>query len=1160
MADDQTTAPAIPSGFEKISIPEGFEPATPPAQPSPAIAPQRVPFPDEHDNDVSAEVQSQASARAEAYAAARAKAEQGTSFGAISTVVKQAFNFDEPLGMSDETRKSLSDAGLLNDYTKGDTSLLKDFNEIVLGGAAVMGDAAMRAVNAPLVLAHGLPGITPGTGEERAYNAQQFANDLPVVLAGLTEGRMQLPELGALPKLPPSMRQGVVVEPKPWQAEIAPAEETNPGSIGQPLEKPPVTNLPAPGSKEEPAGTLPATASDPIKHENPILDGSGNLNLDYITADKPVKDIMAQTAQAYADRFGTVQSHAETEESARSAFEDGLKDVTNGIPDVVADYMRGGRINTDDVWIGRQVNMQIAVQIGKLTRIANASGLPEDVTAAREMAERLVGLTDPARHEMAATAGRITNSFQIPIVDAETGMTDEAATKLASQKNVDDIMRIAGTLDTPQAVAKFVGDTQKPSWAEMGLYYVFNNWLSGPLTHAAYATSWAIETALRIGIDTPLAAGISKIQEKMGKTMEPDEANALRIERDSIADRLAEADSSQGRKLTAAESQKMESRLKEIHDRFNTATPIADHEFAARLIGMGEGALDTIRAGWKALKTADVQMLPGEMKKAEMAAKEAESAALQAGKTAEQAKKAGQRAYNENSISFGNPIADRGKWMQDNAKTKKGKAAGEMVERAGLVQGVPMRVISALHTMQRFSAYAESANAYAYRMAAQEGLAGGKLGETWAAMRDKKTELAQRMAVIKNNLSPEAMEKIKSEADHSALMERSGQFGRNFQTMANTNNWSRAAVPFSKVVTNLTAQKMLEKTPLGILSEVNRGKLLGAEGNAEQATAIARMARGTALLTGGAYLAAKGTSYGFGSDDKNERAFRKRMGEQPYSVDIGDINIPHRFFGTNGGSLSLGADIHDVNQWLSDNDKTWQDWTTVMGATIHYIGMDTLNENAVRGPEEMMNAIDNRENAAKYYVPNLIASAMVPFSSFQSQISHRYIDPIMRQTTGDDTADTIWQTIKDRSIISPTMQYAPSRSLIPQVDILGQPMLYHEDHTAAMNNPILSEMDRLGIFPSKMPMKLGHVELDEGQYYDLTVTAGRQLNQDLSLKINNPNWVKLSNQKQATQILTAVKVACAKARATVISLYPQIVKDNADDIQDLLHQYDDADR
>jgi len=138
----------------------------------------------------------------------------------------------------------------------------------------------------------------------------------------------------------------------------------------------------------------------------------------------------------------------------------------------------------------------------------------------------------------------------------------------------------------------------------------------------------------------------------------------------------------------------------------------------------------------------------------------------------------------------------------------------------------------------------------------------------------------------------------------------------------------------------------------------------------------------------------------------------------------------------------------------------WDKVKAAVGGTIHYLGRDLMSENALTGPAQLYEAIDDKEGAAKHYVPNAIAAAAVPFSSFQSQINSRFIDPIMRQTMSKDSYESISQTIQSRSF--------SSNEMVPKIDIFGNPMQRNSDHSWAENDPVMQALQYHHVFPSRL--------------------------------------------------------------------------------------------
>lgn len=1059
---------------------------------APSVVPQnlKVPYPDEPD-PVNDAVFKQSTANNVLESA------QGNwftrPFSAAGTAIKSAFTDGGNLGLSADSIKKLQDAGVLEDYKSNYLSLRKTITGAVLIPAAGAADAVMRTFNAGVTgvaalaggevnEAEGAAGVGRENPEAVARDAQDFTNFL-YMTSGMTE-------FGA-----PVMRAA------PTLTEVATAPKL--------LEKVETEAVP-------PLEMQPPALKVPIK--NPMIDEkSGNLNLNYIKADDDAKSMLARTAQAYSDENGITITHAQTVEESQKVLDDALAETGNGVPESLANYMRGDPVNRPLLYSARQLTVQATADAIKAVQAAVRTGDPADVTAALAADDRMMAMTG-IRHEVSAEAGRVLESHKIPV--GEEGADLEAASEKLAGMTQEERVRIMSTFDSPEAIAKFARDIKKPTWGEMGIFYVINNYLSGPITHAAYTASWAVQTVLRAGLETPIASAVGRIQRAAGKTLEPAEIGALQTEREGIVSRLAEADSTQGRKLSASDSAAMTARLKAVNTKLANGVTVMPGEAAARFYGIGEGALDSLRAAGRSLKTGNIQMLPGEMAAAKQAAKEAADAAIGEGKSAQEAQKAGEAAYNKAAIYSNNPILDRANLIQN-------PAARALAKTAGIIIGVPTRVISGIHSLQKFSGYAESSNALAYRQAASEGLTD--------------TAMGARIAQIKANMSPEMIKQAADEAKYAALMGKPGKFGQAVENLAHVNGWTRMVVPFSRVVTNLANQKFLERTPLGVLSEKVRGDLLGANGNATQANAIGKMLTGSTLLVAGAWLRAQGINNGQAPDDPNQRARAYLAGTPPYTVRIGDMNIPHRFFGVPGGSLSLGADVHDIFQTARGDDDAW----AVMGNAFHVLGNDMLQENALKGAADLYDAIRNRDqNAAKVYMLNALTAAATPYSVGMSQTT-RMLDPVMRSTMGND----FWDRFKKTEEAHIPWE---SDSLLPQVDIFGRPMQRGGDYQAMLKDPVMQTLMKLDIYPAKASARILNVKLNDQQYFDYATKAGALFYHNTEALINDPNWPKYDVATQADMIHKAQKESRSDARAYMCMAYPTISKSCAKYNNDLV--------
>lgn len=971
-----------------------------------------------------------------------------------------------PLGQ--DMIEGMRKAGVLNDYMKGEDDFIKNINEAILRPAAIALDAAMRGSNAAIT------GVTAGIGQlitgekpdRAAEHAQDFTNYL-YIASGLNE-------------------QGIPTEALS-EPKLVPRDEAQlpPGQVETPKLPPPMRETAGP--------------SQPVPKENPAIDESGNLNLKYIKTSDDAKEVLADTAQAYADKNGTIVPRIKSTQQAEQIFQDAMQKAGDGVPENIADHMVGDPVNRMLLGTARRYVVQAATDFIK----ARQTGDLETASEAFGRLEQAQGI----RHEVSAEAGR-TLEFHKEVIGGEEGENMEQLAEKLKGMTPEEAYHATTGLDTPQQLAQFVRDTQKPGWGEMGLFYVMNNLLSGPITHTAYAASWAVQSLIRMGIETPIAAGVGKLQELSGKILDADEVNSLTKEREDLIERMSEATSTQGRKLSAIEALPIKNRIEAIENKLNWSSTVTIGEAHARAYGMGEGALEAIKAMGRTLKTGSIQLLPGELDKAKAVFKEKQEAAIKAGKSQEEARQIGQHAYNELTMDMSNPIMKR-------AETVQNPAVRAFVKGLGWTIGIPFRAAGSIHTLQKFASYYESRNALAFRQALSEGLKGDEIGN--------------RIAQLKTNMPDEMQMQAVEEAQYSALIETSGPLGRGFQNFINSAPAMRFIVPFTKIPTNLIAQKYLERSPIGLFAPSFWQKTLGKEGAVSQANAVAKMVSGTILLTAGGWLAAKGYNNGEGPEKKQDIAFNRLIGNQPYTVRIDDVNIPHRWLGVSGGSLSMGADAYNIMQRveLSDNKLL-----ALFGGAAHFLGNDMLEDNGVTGLSNIIDAVHDKENFGETFVKNTVSKFLTPGSVFQTQTS-KLLDPIVRQTTSKDFYESMKETMQANTPFI-------SRQLAPDVDVLGRPMLRNADHDAALNDPLIKEFDRLSFHPTRVEPRLGNTALSHEQFFDYQSKAGQIFAYKARQDIANPDWMKLDSATQFQQLHRDLKIGRECAKAYMSMKYPEI--------------------
>lgn len=957
----------------------------------------------------------------------------------------------EPLGLSQDTQDSLKKAGWFNDYAAGEDSWSKSILEGLIKPAAAGLDALVRGPYALGTAAVAGVGnlFAQDTPDKASQQAQDVVNSI-MISSGFAEDGM------------PLIKNSTIKGSAKVEAETETVASAS--------------NGPAQAAKNEtPSVTMPITT------DTMPADKAGNINLDRINAPEDVKDLIRKVADdnggdnAFIDQRRGVVTHQQTLSAA-----DGLLvnwQVANGVPDWMADWQVGEAPNNEQAAAARMVMASTSTEALRLQKIAKQSGAEADMNAWREATAQHI-LAQNTVAGMAAESGRTLNSFSITVPGGEAadvlkkidlnGMTEKQ------------LFNTMSGMDTAQSMAKLVEDSRKPTFGDGLIYYIINNYLSGPITHAAYAASFHVGAILRVGMETPIASLVGKAQSLAGKALSTDEVSSLQMERTSLANSIAQAESKTGLSMTVAQREVMKLRMSKIDEELSKGVTVMPKETVARFYGMGQGYLDAVKASWKALKTGDMQWLPSESREMDVT---------------------------NPALTFGrNPIVNYGRSIEN-------PVLSQMVQGTGKLVGVPSRFVGAIHTYQKFLSYSESLNALSYRQAAAEGLEGNELGA--------------RIAQLKNDPTPEIMQGATSEAKYAALMGEPGKAGKNFEKWANSNNYTKALVPFSRVMNNINSQAFLERTPLGAFSDKVRADIMGRNGNAAQATAIGKMATGVTVLGGAATYAAQGLVTGQAADDKSDQAFNYLSGTAPYTVRIGEMNVPLKFFGIAGRVMALGADFHDVSQAAYKED----DLTAAIGAAAHAVGHDILDESGFRGIAELFQAVDDYERYGKKYASNAMISAFDPYSVGQGQVA-RFIDPDLRQAQG------FLETLKSRT---PFL----SEMLVPRIDIFGNPISRNSDHSWAESDPVMQAMSQVEFHPGAVGTRLSNIKLSEEEYNDYATKAGKLFYLDAQRKVTDPSWVKLSPSGQLDILQTSLDDARGKAKEYMHLAYPELAKKSA---------------
>lgn len=835
----------------------------------------------------------------------------------------------------------------------------------------------------------------------------------------------------------------------------------------------------------------PTGTSTPLgRPESDLIDKAGNIRLENLTDNESVREVMrlaARDSNDFADARRGVVTDQQVSKLAEAmgvgARELNLKklramSLEDGIPLAVR------------IKVGRQMLVQSSEHVRDLMTKA-ATGTDQDLMDLAEararhlmIAETVSAVTeewgragrafrDISKEEM-QSADKVTELFQ-----KMTGMAPDQIRKMA---------KMGAALDTPQKIAKFLQDSQRPHFSDQILEYWQNGLISGPRTHTTYVVGNELLALWKQAPETAVASAINKIHELLG----------------------------------------------------HETSGITLGEIGVGIKARYEALPSALHAAGQAIKTGLTTLLPGE---------DAAQTAFQSGT------KFANMSHLSGRVVEGKTWGDVGADLYGVTRGLKDAflGIGEMV-KSGIVSDEPLfekkrsplglipdvsikgvtvptgaaarlpgRFVAAFHSFSRTLNYSMEKASLAYRDAMAEGGDGEKF--------------ASRMSDIMTNPSQKLMERARTTATDLTLMGAGGEFTRNVVKLTNSRLFGIRLLkfidPFVPIASSIIDHAVLKRSPVGLLSSELRADLAGVNGAEARDFAQARMLTGTAfsMLIGG--LTAQGMiSPSAPSDPKEAAAWRILGGNQPHSVKINGTWYDVNRLGPLGMQIGIAADLYHAMHHVSDEDAT-----KVAHELVHAVTQNILDESFMRGPAELMKALDNGDRYGADYVKNFLSS-FTPYSVGMSQIA-RAIDPYTRQ------ARTTMDAIKAKI---PFL----SETLLPRRDIWGEPIANKEAlgidgfsaiyESKATKDPTNIALLKLGVFPPQPEREIRGVELTDKQYDDYTRIAGRTLKMRLDAIINTPGFSSAPEYYQREIIQKNKDQTREQARRLIMMESPDIVQ------------------
>lgn len=508
-------------------------------------------------------------------------------------------------------------------------------------------------------------------------------------------------------------------------------------------------------------------------------------------------------------------------------------------------------------------------------------------------------------------------------------------------------------------------------------------------------------------------------------------------------------------------------------------------EVGANLYGLFRGQRDGFKAAWDSFKAGQTMALPGEE----------------------------------------TPIAGKSTNLFTQTKAIPDFKVGSVPIPLGSAIRFPgERMVAPIHSYFRSINYSWSIAGQAYRAASEAGLRGDAFN--------------QRIAELTTTPTLEMMKEAREGATQATLMGRGGELTKRVSALM---NWEPKLPflgetkpfafvdPFVHIASNIVEQAVIERGPLGLMSSKIRDDLRGVNGEKAKNETIARMATGTALSIVGGGLAMEGLITPSEPSDPREAAMWRRVNGMPHSARFGDVSMDLSRLGVLGFLLGIAADLYHAGAMMGKEDKY-----KIASLLVHSFTQNFLDEGFMRGPSDLIKALDDNERYGASYFRNFVSTIAVPFSVGMSQIA-RQVDPYARE------ARTTMDAIKAK---------VPwwSETLMPRRDIWGEPMPNRDasllgGYTQAISNdPVDKELMDVGVYPSKPLRKIRGVDLTDQQYDDYCRQAGRMAKMQLTDMVNMAGFSTLPVGVRQEMIKNVITASRENARSLVLMENPDLIQ------------------
>ena len=445
---------------------------------------------------------------------------------------------------------------------------------------------------------------------------------------------------------------------------------------------------------------------------------------------------------------------------------------------------------------------------------------------------------------------------------------------------------------------------------------------------------------------------------------------------------------------------------------------------------------------------------------------------------------------------------------------------------------------------QFFRSIIETAETYglAMRKAYKEGLRGD---EAWTRAEDliknpsgqMQKDIAKKAEVLQLISEPSAV---------AQLIERGKARRPDMGAGARTLRFTlQNAFPFTRVADNLFFTAV-RNSPLSFLDKHSRAEFKA--GGAARDKVIARTAIGSTIVGLMTAKAMEGSLTGDGPADFRKREELQASGWQPNSLKVGNeyhsLNI--------GDPLSITANvIGGLTEKFKSGELTDEGFVNGVLKTVGTVGSQLSNNSFTENIGRFMEMFDDgpRGQLARDNYFGGVAASFVPAAV--RQVNNAYVDPSVRDTTGDkSSADRILGRV-EASI--PGL----SDNLPQKYDVYGQPVIREgslgpdllgvAQKKTEPTDPTIAELARLGkgvsdivVGPPQKTVKIQGFsrKLTAEEFQEYQRVSGEGIVSRTRELMSQPEWADMSDDERRDVVKDVVKAARKDAREQLFSGEP----------------------